>query len=356
MKNILLLTALATLTLAAPAAAAQKPFARTTPKRKLSRLQAPPSNRPGFLNFWAAFTAGSAPQTGLQSTQAGTPESGRFIGGPALGAATATRYGGIGDTASSGSPSTSTHAGVISNTFPTSLSFDQRSTELRPYSSAPGPRRLSRDYVSNPPLICPYGSPAGEPGTGLCRYRGLVMAEAYPPPTPEGFVEREIYALEHWPGQGWGHRMLRMGAGAKWAVRFKAETTNAVQVGGLYALPLRSPMAMFVSVSRRPGDFDVAPGCLRTPASLANDDGGGAPNVDAVIELRFTRTPDAGQRQQAELGNLCILEPGGHYYLNVAGRCAPELDPDNLYREARDTWGCPVALSNINRYVNASMP
>ncbi|MFA6270988.1 MAG: hypothetical protein WC657_07325 [Candidatus Paceibacterota bacterium] len=215
----------------------------------------------------------------------------------------------------------------------------------------PDTRVLSRDYIGTTDIPCPWG----ETRIGPCKYQGKLMSEGYPPPDASGFTEVDSGKVPYYGETN--HQPLYLGGSKKWAVKFRGDTAPSafpVTFGAGTVTALQVPVEMFVGISRTKGDFfDVAPGCLITPATLGNPGAGGAPHSGASINVAWEGGP-YDQEAYAKNGTLCILEPNGYYYVNVAGTCSEYWDPDHTYLGWQND--CPTVLTNVNGWMTYLSP
>jgi len=190
-------------------------------------------------------------------------------------------------------------------------------------------------YIGTKEMPCRYG-----PTTGRCTHEGKPLP---PPPPPDGF---HVVPIGIQPFYGQTNHTIYPLRGAKWALKFVARPFGPFPVilespNGFIA---RSAMEMFVSISEKPGDYDVSPLCLVLPDMLSNGRAGGAPHSAAQIEVSIG--PGAGR---------CALVPGRTYYLNIAGDCSDYYSSGVELANARAA-GCPTDLIEVNGWIHYLTP
>ncbi len=167
------------------------------------------------------------------------------------------------------------------------------------------------DLMTRPPYIGTAEHPCRWAALlGPCTYEGGKRLP--PPPGPPGSFQPIPYALAPRAPYQLGHIMIGLAGNAKWSLHFKTPSKPAQiafntesPMGGLAA-----PLEFFLSISEKPGDFDVPLGCLRTPDMLATTWAGGAPNsaVGIIVDIGGIG-----------ISRGCILRTDTDYYLNIAG-------------------------------------
>ena len=215
-------------------------------------------------------------------------------------------------------------------------------------SSAEGSGTESGNYaglMSRPPYIgtaedpCRWG-----PATGRCTHEGKPLA---PPPSPAGFKAIDVDDIPFYPGTN--HRAFAL-RGHKYAIRFKGRTSPKrfpVHFDSPNGFVPRSAMNMWVAISEKAGDYNVAKECLVLPDMLTNGWAGGAAHSVARIEVSLGPTKERG---------VCALKTDGRdYYINVAGDCSKHWSGAEEYVNAV-AHGCVTDLVNVNGWIQALAP
>jgi hypothetical protein len=192
-------------------------------------------------------------------------------------------------------------------------------------------------YIGTANAICRYG-----PTTGRCTHEGKFLPP--PPGPPSSFEVRNIGLMPYYPNTN--HTAFPL-LNHKWALKFVARPSQPfpVHLDSPNGFVARSAMEIFMAISEKPGDFDVAPECLVLPDMLSNGWAGGAAHSVARIEVSVGKTSE--QR--------CALTPGRTYYVNIAGDCSDYYSSGTELSSARAA-GCMTDLVEVNGWIRLLTP